>query len=182
MQLNGPLSKGLASALGALTGVVGLIAMIRLIAGAGFTSMFAWVFLLAAMLPWLGYCVWRARHGRLSARAGLVVLVLDVVGLIGVWLFTLGPVLALAATLLAFVVIWVHDWPQLRERRESQYVRVEELTGLGGGVRDDAEDAAGADEADVAGGYPGRYEAGGARGLAVEPTPGMTTEIPRTAA
>lgn len=122
------LSKGLSSALGALTGVVALIAMVRLIAGAGFTSAFAWVFLLGAMLPWIGYCVWRARHGHLRVRAGLAVLALAVVGLVSAWLFTLGPVIALACSLVAFVVIWVHDWPQPRDRRESTYVRVEDLT------------------------------------------------------
>ncbi len=130
------LNKGLTSALGALTGLVGLLAMIRLVAGAGFTSMFAWVFLLAAMLPWIGYCIWRARHGRLRPRAALGVLALAVIGLISVWLFTIGPVIALACSLLAFVIIWVHDWPELRERRESTYVGVEELTG-----QDQPEDA-----------------------------------------
>ncbi len=128
MAADAGVNKGLTSALGALTGLVGLIAMMRLIAGAGFTSMFAWVFLLAAMLPWTGYCIWRARHGRLRPRAALGVFGLAVLGLISVWLFTLGPVIALACSLLAFVIIWVHDWPQLRERRESQYVGVEELT------------------------------------------------------
>ena len=128
MVRNAGVNKVLASALGALTGLVALIAMMRLIAGAGFNSMFAWVFLLAAMLPWTGYCIWRARHGRLQPRAAFGVLALAVLGLISVWLFTLGPVIALACSLLGFVIIWVHDWPQLREPRESQYVRVEELT------------------------------------------------------
>ena len=157
MQLN----KGLASALGALTGIVGLIAMIRLIAGAGFTSVFAWVFLLAAMLPWLGYCIWRARHGALRPRAALGVLGLDALGLISVWLFTIGPVLALAASLLAFVIIWVHDWPQLRERRESEYVRVEDLT-----AESDPED------------QPGWSD----RFVPEPPAQEWTTEQPRTAA
>lgn len=162
------LNRGPAAALGALTGLVGLIAMIRLIAGAGFTSVFAWAFLLAAMLPWIGYCIWRARHGRISARAGLAILALDAVALIGVWLFTLGPVLALAATLLAFVIIWVHDWPQLRPAREDRYVRVEELT-----QPDDEDDLRldtvfASDRAAVPHGS--------------QPEPGLTTETPRNAA
>ena len=163
------LGKGPASALGALTGLVALIAMIRLIAGAGLTSMFAWVFLLSAMLPWIGYCTWRARHGTLRPRAALGVLGLAGAGLIGAWLFTIGPVVALACSLLAFVIIWVHDWPALRERRESQYVGVEELT---------ADRADGANDADG-----GADEPGWPGGFAAEGQPReLTTETPRTAA
>ena len=55
------LNKNLAMALGALTGLVGLVGMIRLASGA-FThgmSGFAWVVILSAMLPWIGYAAWR---------------------------------------------------------------------------------------------------------------------------
>ena len=124
MQLN----KNLTLGLGVLTGLVGLIAMIRLIAGAGFTSAFAWIFLLLAMLPWIAYCGWRAWHGHLTPLAALGVVGLCAAGLIVVWLFTLGPVFALAASLGAFVVIWIHDWPPRRPAGEDLYVRVEELT------------------------------------------------------
>ena len=88
--------------------------MIRLIAGAGLSSAFAWIFLLLAMLPWIAYCSWRARHGHLSPTAALGVLGLCAAGLVSVWLFTLGPVLALACSLAAFVIIWIHDWPPRR--------------------------------------------------------------------
>ncbi len=64
-------NKHLAAALGALTGLVSLVAMIRLVSGA-FTegmSTFAWVAILLAMLPWIGYAAWRA-PSRSSQPAG----------------------------------------------------------------------------------------------------------------
>lgn len=122
------MSKNLTLVLGALTGVVGMLAMIRLVAAADLLSTFAWVFTLLAMLPWVAYCAWRARHGRLTATAGLGILALCTLGLIGVWLFTLGPVIALLCSLAAFAVIWVHDWPVRRPRGDDQFVRIEELT------------------------------------------------------
>jgi hypothetical protein len=123
------LNKNLAMALGALTGLVGLVGMIRLASGA-FTegmSAFAWVAILSAMLPWIGYAAWRARHGQLTKGAALAVLLLDLVGCVLVWLFVLGPVVALACSLAAFVVIWVSDWPARRPRTEERFVRIEEL-------------------------------------------------------
>lgn len=53
---------------------------------------------------------------------------IDVVGLISVGLFTLGPVIALAASLAAFAIIWVRDWPERQERGEDVFVRIEELS------------------------------------------------------
>jgi hypothetical protein len=120
-------NKNVIVALGALSGLVSLVAMIRLVAGAGLGSTFAWVFILLAMLPWVGYSAYRAHHGRMTASAALAVLAMCAVGVIGVWLFTFGPVLALACSLAAFVVIWVYDWPPRRERGEDQFVRIEEL-------------------------------------------------------
>jgi hypothetical protein len=123
------LNKNLAMALGALTGLVGLISMIRLASGA-FThgmSAFAWVVILSAMLPWIGYAAWRGRHGHLGKRGALAVLLLDVIGCVVVWLFVLGPVVALACSLAAFVVIWVSDWPPRRPISEERFVRIEEL-------------------------------------------------------
>ena len=123
------LNKNLAMALGALTGLVGLVAMIRLASGA-FThgmSAFAWVVILSAMLPWIGYAAWRGRHGHLIKRSALAVLLLDLVGCVVVWLFVLGPVVALACSLAAFVVIWVSDWPPRRPISEQRFVRIEEL-------------------------------------------------------
>jgi hypothetical protein len=123
------LNKNLAMALGALTGLVGLVGMIRLASGA-FThgmSAFAWVVILSAMLPWIGYAAWRGRHGHLSMHGALAVLLLDLVGCVVVWLFVLGPVLALACSLAAFVVIWVSDWPPRRPTTEARFVRIEEL-------------------------------------------------------
>ena len=57
--------------LGALTGLVGLIAMIRLVSGgfSGALSSLAWVFILLAMVPWVGYVAWRAQHSSLSGRS-----------------------------------------------------------------------------------------------------------------
>ena len=123
------LNKNLAMALGALTGLVGLVAMIRLASGA-FTngmSTFAWVAILSAMLPWIVYAAWRGRHGHLNRRGALAVLLLDLVGCVVVWFFVLGPVVALACSLAAFVVIWVSDWPPRRSATDERFVRIEEL-------------------------------------------------------
>lgn len=124
------LNKKLATALGALTGLVSLAAMVRLVAGAfdGGLSMFAWVITLLAMVPWVVYSAVRARHGRLTPRDAVVVLALDAVGLLTVWMFVLGPVVALLCALGAFAVIWVRDWPEHRPRGEDRFVRIEELT------------------------------------------------------
>ena len=110
------INKNLAAALGALTGLLGLVGMIRLVTGAfsnGMTT-FAWAAILLAMLPWIVYAAWRGRHGHLSPRGALAVLLLDLVGCVVVWLFVLGPVVALACSLAAFAVIWVSDWPPRR--------------------------------------------------------------------
>ncbi|HET9648559.1 MAG TPA: hypothetical protein VFP34_10050 [Microlunatus sp.] len=121
--------RTIATVLGALTGVLGLIGMLRLILAAFGPSAFAVGFVLAAMVPWIVYVSYRAGHGRLSSAGALVVLGCCLVGLVSVWLFTLGPVLALALSLVAFGVIWVSDWPARRPREEARFVRIEELTG-----------------------------------------------------
>jgi hypothetical protein len=123
------LNKNLAAALGALTGLVGLVGMIRLASGAFSHGMsaFAWAVILSAMLPWIGYAAWRGRHGHLSRRGAVAVLLLDLVGCVVVWLFVLGPVVALACSLAAFAVIWVSDWPPRRHTTEERFVRIEEL-------------------------------------------------------
>jgi hypothetical protein len=121
--------KNIAAALGALTGLVSLVAMIRLVSGA-FTqgmSTFAWVAILLAMLPWIGYAAWRGRHGHLSRRGALAVLLLNLLGCVVVWLFVLGPVIALTCSLAAFAVIWVSDWPARRPLTEEKFVRIEEF-------------------------------------------------------
>ena len=123
------INKNLAAALGALTGLLSLVGMIQLVSGAfsnGMTT-FAWAAILLAMLPWIVYAAWRGRHGRLSPRGALAVLLLDLVGCVVVWLFVLGPVVALACSLAAFTVIWVSDWPPRRLTGEDRYVRIEEL-------------------------------------------------------
>lgn len=116
--------------LGALTGLVGLIAMVRLVLDAfgGSVSTIAWFFILCAMIPWVGYAAWRARRSHLGGRSAWVVLALGVASLLVVWVSTLGPVIALLISLSAFVVIWVHDWPPRRARSEDRFVRIEELT------------------------------------------------------
>jgi len=121
--------KNIAAALGALTGLVSLVAMIRLVSGAFSEGMstFAWVAILLAMLPWIGYAAWRGRHGHLSRRRALAVLLLNVLGCVVVWLSVLGPVIALTCSLAAFAVIWVSDWPDRRPSTEDRFVRIEEL-------------------------------------------------------
>jgi hypothetical protein len=83
----------------------------------------------ARAVSWLAKrcTAWRGRHGHLSARGALAVLLLDLVGCVMVWLFVLGPVVALACSLAAFAVIWVSDWPPRRLTGEDRYVRIEEL-------------------------------------------------------
>jgi hypothetical protein len=124
------LNKNLALVLGALTGLVSLVAMVRLVSGAfdGGLSVFAWVITLLAMVPWVGYAAVRARHGRLTPRNALVVALLDLLGVATVWVFVIGPVVALSCSLAAFAVIWVKDWPTRPERGEDRFVRIEELT------------------------------------------------------
>ena len=122
------MDKNLLACLGALTGLVSMAGMIRLIEGAGLASTFSWVFLLLAMVPWVVYAAWRARHGRLGPAGAAAVFAIDVLGLVSVWLFTVGPVIALAASLAAFVIIWVRDWPERREPGEDVFVHIEELS------------------------------------------------------
>jgi hypothetical protein len=140
------------TALGVLTGAIALVAMLRLVAGAftGGMSHFALVVTLVAMVPWLAYVTWRARRSRLTARAGLAVLGLDVVGLVLVWVLVFGPVLALAASFAAFVVLWLGDRPQRRGTGAERYVRVEELRQPDPDEADDTveEDASGEEPGD----------------------------------
>ena len=116
-------------ATGVLTGLLGLVGMARLAAGAfdGGMSRFAWVVVLAAMLPWVAYVASRARHGRLAGRRLVLVWAVVVVGWTAVWLAVPGAVLGLACSLVAFLVIWVSDWPVRRARGEDRYVRIEDL-------------------------------------------------------
>ena len=134
----GGTARPLALVLGTLTGLLGLLGMLRLAAGAfeGAMSVFAWVVVLAAMLPWVGYVAWRAQHGRLSRLGLVLVAALVVLGAVTVWLDVLGPVFALACSLGAFVVIWVSDWPSRRPRGQDRLVSIEELQ------RDEEPDAA----------------------------------------
>lgn len=117
------------TALGVLTGAIALAAMLRLVAGAftGGMSTFALVVTLVAMVPWLAYVTWRARRSRMTARAALLVLGLDVLGLALVWVLVFGPVLALAASFAAFVLLWLGDRPLRTGSRAERFVRVEEL-------------------------------------------------------
>ncbi len=119
----------MATVLGALTGLLSLTGMVRLTAGSfdGTMSRFAWVMVLAAMLPWVAYVAWRASRGRLSLGRSTLVLGLVVVGFAAVWLSVLGPVIALLCSLVAFVVVWVSDWPQRRPRGDDRFVGIEEL-------------------------------------------------------
>ena len=122
-------NRNLRLALGVLSGAVGLIAMLRLADGAfdGPLSVFSLVFVLLAMLPWVGYSAYRARHGHLGVRAGIAVAALAVLGVVAVWLFTVGAVIALACSLAGFAIIWVHDWPPRVAKGEDRFVRIEDL-------------------------------------------------------
>ena len=124
------INKNLALALGALTGLVSLVAMVRLVSGAfdGGLSVFAWVITLLAMVPWVGFAAVRAWHGRLTRRNALAVVLLNVVGVAAVSVFVLGAVVALTCSLAAFAVIWVKDWPTRPVRGEDRFVKIEELT------------------------------------------------------
>ena len=117
------------TALGVLTGAIALVAMLRLVAGAftGGMSGFALAVTLVAMVPWVGYVTWRSRRSRLTPRTALIVLGLDVLGLALVWVLVFGPVLALAASFVAFLLVWVGDRPLRTQPRSERYVRVEEL-------------------------------------------------------
>lgn len=140
-------NKVLALGLGALTGAVGMIAMIRLVSGAFDAGMtvFAWAAILVTMIPWVGYSAWRAQHGRLLGRRAVAVLVPTLVGLVAVWFLTIGPVVALACSLAAFAVIWVSDWPARRPRGEETFVRIEELNAEDSAVVDEPQAAEGLD-------------------------------------
>ena len=81
------MDKNLLTGLGALTGLVSMAGMIRLIDGAGLASTFSWVFLLLAMVPWVAYAAWRARHGKLGRTGAAAVLAIDAIGLICPGLF-----------------------------------------------------------------------------------------------
>ncbi len=133
---------GARTALGVLTGAIGLVAMLRLVAGAftGGMSGFALAVTLVAMVPWVAYVTWRARRSRFTARKALVVLGLDVLALALVFVLVFGPVLALALSFGAFVLVWVGDRP-VRERPLAEtYVRIEELREPHPDERDERED------------------------------------------
>lgn len=122
-------TKTVATVLGALTGVVTLSAMLRLISGAyaAGISHLALGFCLVALIPWVGYLAWRARRGRLSSRSGRAVGVLVAAGLGVVWLSTLGSVAALACAFAASVLIWLSDLPVRQPPGEDRFVRIEEM-------------------------------------------------------
>jgi hypothetical protein len=117
--------------LGAVTGLAGLAAMVRLV-GAGFPGsvLFAEVFVGAAMVPWVVYAAWRCRHGRLNLRTSVPVALVALAGLALVWWGTVGPVLALACSLAGFVIIWLNDLPP-RRAPADRLVRIDELNDAG---------------------------------------------------
>lgn len=119
----------LKSGVGALTGGVTMIAMVRLILG-GFphaVTGLAWTFILVAMVPWIIYVAWRSRRARLTWRLVGGVLAIDAIALILVWVQTVGPVLALVLSLAGFAVIWVRDWPTRRGNPLQRLVRIDDL-------------------------------------------------------
>lgn len=112
---------------GLLIGVIGLIGMVRLIS-AGFPGsvLVAESFAGLAMVPWVVYAGWRARHARLTPRTAVPVVLLGLAGMAMVWWETVGPVLALACSLAGFVIIWVHDLPPRRQPAD-RWVGMSEL-------------------------------------------------------
>ena len=115
--------------LGALTGVVGLLAMIRLISGvfhrrvvhvcldlpaASHDSVDRVCLLARPTRPPLD--AGRARRPRPGCCRAVTV-----------WLSTIGAVVALTCSLAGFVVIWVHDWPPRRPRGDDEFVQIQEL-------------------------------------------------------
>ncbi|SDT29708.1 hypothetical protein [Microlunatus soli] len=113
---------------GGLTGLIGLVAMVRLV-GAGFpgSMLFAEIFVALAMVPWVVYSAVRAHHGDLDVRTVLPVAVIAAAGFLLVWWATIGPVLALGCSLAAFVIIWLHDLPPKKPKAE-RLVKIDELT------------------------------------------------------
>ena len=143
--LPGPIRPGaIRVGLGVFTGLVSLLAMLRLVTGAftGGMAQFAWAVTLAAMVPWVGYVAWRAHRARLGSREAVGVLALNLVGVVTVWLLVIGPVLALGLSFAAFAVVWFADRPVPRTPGAERYVRIEELTGP-----DESPDPAGSEAA-----------------------------------
>ena len=115
--------------LGTVTGLLGLVAMARLAAGAftGAMATSAWVGVLVVMVPWVVFVAVRAHRARLSARRCTVVAALVLVGVVSVWLSVPGPVLSLVSSFAASVVIWVSGWPTRRAGGFERWVRIDEL-------------------------------------------------------
>ena len=76
--------------------------------------------LLVQYLEWLG----RTLTGDIGQS---VYFKTDVVGLVLVWVLVFGPVLALALSFAAFVLLWLGDRPLRAGVRAERFVRVEEL-------------------------------------------------------
>ena len=115
--------------LGILTGLIGLAAMVRLMAGAfpGSVSTFAWVVTLLATVPWVVYVAWRAHLSRPTRRGAGEVLVLDLIGMSLVGVLVVGPVVALGVSFAAFAVLWSADRPVRPRRGIEQFVPLVEL-------------------------------------------------------
>ena len=94
----------------------------------------------------------------MGAGAALIVLGLDVLGLVLVWVLVFGPVLALALSFAAFVLLWLGDRPLRTGVREERFVRVEELRAP---EPDDSDDPV---EDDSSGEEPGDEESTTPRG------------------
>ncbi|QDP97423.1 hypothetical protein FOE78_17165 [Microlunatus elymi] len=105
--------------LGGAIGLVGLIAILRLIIG-GFpgSPVLAGVVCGIVMLSWVGYVGWRAGRSDLGRRASLITLSLAIIGLVLVWWGTAGPVLGLGCSFAGFLIIRRHGpRPVSTERR-----------------------------------------------------------------
>ncbi|HEY9292159.1 MAG TPA: hypothetical protein VIP98_12830 [Microlunatus sp.] len=112
--------------LGAAIGLVGLIAMLRLVT-AGFpgSMIFAAVVVVIVMAPWVLYAARGARRSAIGRLWSLVAALLTVAGLLLVWWGTVGPVLGLACSFAGFVIIWRHDRRPPRDVRRRLF-RIED--------------------------------------------------------
>ena len=80
-----------------------------------------------ASVDWVLHVACVAWRAPLAWRGTVAVVGLCIAGLGVVWILTLGPVVALACSMVAFSVIWVSDWPPRRPRGSETFVKVEEL-------------------------------------------------------
>lgn len=98
------MNRGWRLGLGAAAGLVGLLGSVRLVATA-FASPLAWLPVLLVMLGWCAITARTAELRRTGPRAAATVVGLVLVGAVGGWFGTGGPVLALVCSLAGYLVL-----------------------------------------------------------------------------